>query len=135
MSGADKRVFPRFAVQMDVELETRDGRLHRGTSRNLSRGGLCLEVADAIATGEDVEVRVTLMFDDQQTSEPLELPARVVWCTPFGSTHQVGTQFRPLSPDRITYLDMFLRLLEQQSAAAVGGAADEDGHEDDPFTA
>jgi Tfp pilus assembly protein PilZ len=133
MSGADKRVFPRFACQLTVELETGAGRVHPGMSRNLSRGGICLDTVDALSPGDEVTVRVTLVFDDERTSEPLELPARVVWCTPFADAHQVGTQFRPLSQDRATYLDMFLRYLEQSATSA----ADDDGgrDDDDPFAA
>ena len=131
MSGADKRVFPRFACQLSVELETRAGGVHAGTSRNLSAGGICLETVDAVAAGEEVVVRVTLVFEDQRSSEPLELPARVVWCTPFGDSHQVGTQFRPLSKELATYLDMFLRYLEQQSSSS----DDDESDDDDPFAA
>jgi hypothetical protein len=134
MRAADKRVFPRFAVQLSAELETPAGKVHRGISRNLSRGGICLETVDALAIGQEVVVRVTLVFDADRTSEPLEIPARVVWCTSFGDAHQVGTQFRPLSQDLATYLDMFLRYLEQQAASSHD---DDDGDagssEDDPF--
>lgn len=131
-TGADKRVFPRFACELAVELVTRAGRTHPGISRNLSRGGICLETVDAVASGEEVVVRVTLVFDDERTSEPLELPARVVWCTPFGDSHQFGIQFLPLSQDRATYLDMFLRYLEQSSSS---GPGDDDEGDDDPFAA
>jgi hypothetical protein len=140
MTGADKRGSPRFAVQLTAEIVAAGGRVHRGESRNLSRTGLCLEIVEALVTGDDVVVRVTLMFDDDRSSEPLELPARVVWCTSFGDAHQVGTQFRPMTEDRATYLDMFLRYLEQQAASGPDGddgRGDEgdEGDEDDPFTA
>ena len=134
MSGADKRVFPRFACELAVELVTRAGLVLTGISRNLSRGGICLETVDPLAGGEEVMVRVTLVFADARFSEPLDLPARVVWCTSFGSAHQVGTQFRPLSPDRATYLDMFLRYLEESASSAAEDADDHDDEdEDDPF--
>jgi len=135
MTGADKRLFPRFAVQLAVALETSDGRVLTGVSRNLSRGGISLETTEPVADGGDVTVRVTLVFDEERTSEPLDLPARVVWCTPFGAdAHQVGTQFRPLSSERLTYLDMFLRYLEQQAASDRDDEPDDEG-EDDPFAA
>jgi Tfp pilus assembly protein PilZ len=134
MSGADKRVFPRFACALAVELVTPDGGIHSGVSRNLSRGGICLETVDAVSGGEEVVVRVTLVFADARSSEPLELPAQVVWCTSFGSSYQIGTQFRRLSEDRATYLDMFLRYLEQAAAAADDGN-DQDEDDDDPFAA
>ena len=134
MNGADKRVFPRFACELAVELLTPGGLIHTGVSRNLSRGGVCLETVDAVRSGEEVVVRITLVFADARASEPLELPAQVVWCTSFGSSHQVGTQFRRLSEDRATYLDMFLRYLEQ-AAAAADDAGDQNVDDDDPFGA
>lgn len=136
MTGADKRHSPRFAVRVAVELETKAGQRLAGQSRNLSRGGVCLETADMIAAGEEVTVRITLVFDEERSSEPLELPARVVWCTPFGDqAHQVGTQFHPLSSEHTTYLDMFLRYLEQQASPSEDGDGGEDEDEDDPFAA
>ena len=133
--GADKRVFPRFAVELSAELETRSGRIHRGTARNLSRGGICLEAVDPPAAGDEVVVRVMLVFDEDRTSEPLELPARVVWCTSFGDAQQVGIHFLPLSQDRATYLDMFLRYLELQASSGADGGAAGGEDEDDPFAA
>jgi Tfp pilus assembly protein PilZ len=133
MAASDQRVFPRFAVTLAVELETEDGTVHPGVSRNLSRGGVCLETEGAIPAGAEVVVRVTLVFDEDRASEPLDLPARVVWCTPFADAHQVGTQLRPLSSEQQSYLDMFLRYLEQQGAPDED--ADEDEDEDDPFAA
>jgi hypothetical protein len=132
VTGADKRVFPRFVCQLTVELQTRSGRTVTGVSRNLSRGGICLESVDPVGIGEDVAVRVTLVFDEERSSEPLDLPAQVVWCTSFGDAYQVGTQFRPLSQERAQYLDMFLRFLEQQSSSDEVGDSDDD---DDPFAA
>lgn len=134
MSAADKRVFPRFACELAVELQSPAGRVHPGVTRNLSRGGICLETVDALAIGDEVVVRVTLVFDQDRTSEPLELPARVVWCTSFGDAHQVGTQFRPMTQDRATYLDMFLRYLAQQTPPPDDGDG-EDQDESDPFGA
>lgn len=137
MSGADKRLFPRFACQLAVELEIPDGRVVTAQSKNLSHGGLCLETAEPVPAGAEVTVRVTLVFDEDSSSEPLDLPARIVWCTPFGGhAHQVGTQFRPLSSERLTYLDMFLRYLEQQAASERDSDdSREDDDEDDPFAA
>jgi hypothetical protein len=128
VSGADKRVFPRYAVEAAVELLWSEG-VARGMSRNISRGGLCCETGNRAPAGETATVRITLVFDAERTSEPLEVQARVVWCTPLGDAHQVGTQFLPLSREQQTYLDMFLRYLEEQHAT------DDQEPEDDPFAA
>jgi hypothetical protein len=135
MTGEDKRVSPRFAVHLATEIATVDGRVHPGTSRNLSRDGLCVEIGAPIPAGDGVTVRVTLVFDADRTSEPLDLPARVVWCTPFGdSSHQVGCQLLQLSSETLIDLDMFLRYLEQQAPS--DSDDDEDpGSDEDPFAA
>jgi PilZ domain len=135
VSGADKRVSARFAVELSAELEIPSGRIHRGLARNLSRGGICFETTGVLAAGDEVVVRVRLIFDEDRTSEPLELPARVVWCTPLGDAQQIGTQFLPLSQDRSTYLDMFLRYLELHASSGADGSAAGSEDEDDPFSA
>lgn len=83
-----------------------------GRSRNISRGGLCLEVGDAVAAGDLVDVRISLIFHDQHISEPLGLPARVVWCTPLGDVHQVGCKFAVLGHEETAYLDLFLSYID-----------------------
>jgi hypothetical protein len=53
------------------------------------------------------------VFDETSISEPITLPARVVWATEFDpGQHQVGVSFLALPPVQKTYLDMFLRYLE-----------------------
>lgn len=127
MSDGNQRAYPRFALQVSATLKTADGRTISGNSRNMSEGGLCLETSEGLEIGTDVEVSITLVFDEDSASEPLALPARVVWSTPFADSFQIGTQFRPLSQQQKTYLGMFLRYQEQP-------ALDEpDDSDDDPF--
>ncbi len=95
--------------------------MHRGRSDNLSRGGLCAIVAALpapIATGTEIEVDLQLVFDEATHSEPLRLPARIVWCTPVDDMHQIGVAFKPLDARRIDYLTMFLRFLDDGRKAA-----------------
>ena len=131
--SVNQRVFPRFAVKAEVELVTDDARVLRGMSKNVSKGGLCLETTSALAAGQEIDVRITLVFDAERSSEPLALPARVMWSTAIGDVHQVGTQYRQLSHEQNTYLDMFLRYLDDAAAAA--RADEEQENDDDPFAA
>jgi hypothetical protein len=128
VSGADKRVFPRFDVKAQVEIVRSGGRRVRGMSRNVSRGGVCLDAGTALDAGEDIELHITLLFDANRSSEPLALPARVMWSTAIGKTHQIGTQFRQLDKDQLTYLDLFLRYLENAD-----DGDDDHGDDEDPF--
>ena len=84
-----------------------------GRTTNVSRGGLCATMADAIVVGVDLEVDIALVFEDTQ-SEPLRLPARVVWCTVVDEAYQIGLSFRPLTADHTKYLTVFLRYLENE---------------------
>ncbi len=131
--GADEsRQYPRYALEVAVEIKTGD-RVLAGRSRNLSQGGFSGLVDDKLLPGTDVFVSLALVFDTDTFSEPLELPARVVWSTAIGDGHQLGVSFRQLSDDQQQFLDMFLRYLEEGLARArTTNEADRDI--DDPFT-
>lgn len=127
--GADNREYPRYALEAALTVEHGRQRVE-GRSRNLSRGGLCATLSAPVPVGELITVRLALLFDEGSTSEPLDVSARAVWCTPIGSSHQVGLQFAALSDEQRTYLGMFLRFLEEGRQSAPGPASG-DG---DPFS-
>lgn len=85
-----------------------------GRTRNVSRGGLCANVADAVAMGTDLDVEIVLVFDDGMQSEALRLPCRVAWCTTLDDAHQLGVAFRALDKTKVEYLTMFLDFLDDQ---------------------
>jgi hypothetical protein len=128
MSADSTRAYPRYAIEADIEVRAAGG-TGRGRTSNISRGGLCVELDRPIEPGLEVDVAVTLVFDDRGHSEPLLLPARVMWSTAIDDHFQVGCQFRGLRPRDAAFLDMFLRYLE--------GDRPEDGSApppaDDPF--
>ena len=88
------------------------GKRYEGRTHNVSRGGLCANLTDALPAGSDVEISMVLVFDDDLQSEALVLPARVAWCTTVDDTYQVGIAFRPLDAKRVEYLNLFLRYLD-----------------------
>ena len=125
MSAENTRQSPRFAVEVAVSL--RGEAQASGRTSNVSSGGLCATVDRPVRRGATIEVELTLVFQDS-VSEPLKLPARVVWVTQIGpGRHQVGVAFLALGRPQRTYLDMFLRYLQQGPAPAP------EGGEDDPF--
>jgi PilZ domain-containing protein len=105
------RQYPRYAHEAAVTIRL-PGIEHHGRTKNVSRGGLCAEFLDPIPLGSDVEIDLQLVFDDDQHSEPLRLPGRIVWCTEFDEAHQVGVMFKPLDADLAQYITMFLRYLD-----------------------
>jgi len=123
------RVHPRYAIDAAVELRHADSAAAVGTTTNISRGGLCVDLDRALATGLAVQIAITLVFDDRRQSEALELPARVMWSTQLGESYQVGCQFVGLRPRDVAYLDMFLRYL----AGSPPAEATSPDTDDDPF--
>lgn len=89
----------------------------RGRTTNVSRGGLCVAVDSAVALGLDVEVDVSLVFEDNAESEPLRLPARTAWCTAVDQSFQLGLSFRAMPANESRYLQMFLTYLAADRAA------------------
>ena len=86
-----------------------------GRTTNLSRGGLCATLAQGLPIGTAVEVDIVLVFEGDVRSEPLRLPAQIVWCTELDEGHQIGVAFRPLDADRADYLGLFIKYLDQGS--------------------
>jgi len=128
---SSQRRFPRYAIDAEVTVRGPDGlAIATGRTANLSRGGLCADVDAPLPRGEMVEVAIALVFDAGSVSEPLALPARVVWCTSLGDAHQAGLAFLAPGRDQETYLDMFIRFLEGPEDDDDGD--DGDGGEDEP---
>jgi hypothetical protein len=110
----DERQHPRYAHEAALAVRAGDKTLIGRTS-NVSRGGLCADLAEALPTGTEVEVDLQLVFDETTQSEPLSVPARVAWCTDVDEGHQIGLSFKPLPAERAELLAMFLRYLDHQS--------------------
>jgi hypothetical protein len=106
-----EREYPRYAHEAAITLHG-PGCAISGRTSNVSRGGLCATLAEPIAVGMEIEVDIQLVFEDDLQSEPLRVPARVVWCTSVDEGHQVGARFLPLDHERTEFLTMFLRFLD-----------------------
>jgi len=104
------REHPRYAHEAAVTIVAGKASVS-GHTTNLSRGGLCATLAQPIATGTEIDVDVVLVFEGDVRSEPLRLPARVVWCTEVDEGHQVGISFRPLDTQLAEYLGLFIKYL------------------------
>lgn len=107
-----ERQFPRYAIDAEITVRNRGGVIARGRTTNVSRGGLCADLDAAPTRGQSLEVSIALVFTNDSLSEPLPLPARMVWCTSLGETHHAGLSFLPLTREQTGFLDMFIRFLE-----------------------
>jgi Tfp pilus assembly protein PilZ len=112
-----EREYPRYAHEAAITLNA-PGHAISGRTSNVSRGGLCATLSEQIAVGTEIEVDIQLVFEDDLQSEPLRVPARIVWCTSVDDGHQVGVGFLPLDAERSEYLTMFLRFLHDDGDPA-----------------
>ncbi len=121
-----EREHPRYAHEAAVRCHVRGKQLD-GRTRNVSRGGVCADLTDPIAVGTDLHIDLVLVFDADTQSEPLRLPARVVWCTTVDDGYQIGLAFRPLNAEASEYLDLFLRYLDdsRDEPAPAGDSIDD----------
>jgi hypothetical protein len=115
-----ERQYPRYAHEAAVLVKV-GASSTKGRTRNMSRGGLCANVDAAIATGTDVIVEITLVFDGDMQSEPLSLPARVAWCTTVDHEFQIGVSFKPLAGERAEFLQLFLKYLGEDKGPKTKG--------------
>ena len=134
----DKRRHPRFACDLEAEVQIgARGVAARGV--DISRGGLCLSLQERLPVPSEVTVQLTLLFGSNTFSEPLSLPAKIVWCTQLAGEHQIGCMFRALTTEQAQYLDMFLRFLrgevlaDDDSAEADEASEDEKDPDAEPF--
>jgi c-di-GMP-binding flagellar brake protein YcgR len=107
----EQRQHPRYAIELDAEANF-DGQRFMGRTHDISRGGFCFHMPDALPLGAVGTVKLALVFSENSFSEQLELPATIVWCTPIGGAYQVGFKFGPLSPAMQGYLTLFIQFLE-----------------------
>jgi len=106
----DARQHPRFAVQIEATVQVPSGEPVTAITKDMSRGGCPLE----IASGTRVTLALSLVLGANAFSESFELMARVVWCTRIDQVFQVGAVFAGLDRERLGFLDMFLRFLQQE---------------------
>src|SRR5262245_10790781 len=102
-----QRRHARFSCHVDVKLQTQVGHI-AGHTVDSSRGGVCLTVDVPLPVASVLDVMLTLVLEGGGVSEPLMLPARVVWCTTLRGAHQVGCAFFELAAQETQYLEMFL---------------------------
>jgi hypothetical protein len=105
-----ERAHPRYAHEAAVTFRV-GTQTFQGRTTNVSRGGLCADLADPITVGLDIEVDMRLVFEDEKTSDALRLPGRVVWCTEVDEGCQIGIAFRPLKQELAELLALFLKYL------------------------
>jgi hypothetical protein len=119
----DKRQHPRYAVELDAEIAVGD-MVVAGRTRDISRGGFCVLADHSLPIHTSCEVKLALVFSENQFSEHLALPAHVQWCTPIKNAFQIGIKFGEIDTQNRGYLELFIKFLDS-------GEDDDDVNDDD----
>jgi hypothetical protein len=123
----DQRQHPRYAIELDAEIVVGDVKIV-GRTRDISRGGFCMQAPRALGAGSSCKVKLALVFSENQFSEHLDLVATIAWCTPVKGSFQIGCSFGKLDPQHVGYLDLFIRFLDEGRSQE---EEDEDQHDPD----
>lgn len=117
----DNRQHHRFAIELDAEIRTAE-KLVMGRTADVSQGGFCLLAGEELRIGAACEVKLALVFSDNEFSEQLALPATVVWCTRVQDAYQIGLKFGGLAPQDAGYLRLFMNFLNRAGDEPDGDA-------------
>jgi hypothetical protein len=84
-----------------------------GVTRDVSTGGVCVELDRLIADGELVDLKLFLVEDDIEAvdARALIIPARVQWSAEGDRSYAHGLRFESATPDKIAMLENALKVI------------------------
>lgn len=103
----------RYEVELAAEVDAQGEALLAAT-RNLSKGGVCLDVEQPLDEGATLGISLFLTLEgiEHADSEALLVQARVIWCTARDDGgYTAGLQFGTLSAGQTAAVESFLRRL------------------------
>jgi hypothetical protein len=102
----------RFNIRLSAELVVDTHRL-TGTTRNLSTGGVCVEIDRPIAEGKRIRVTLFIVEDDVETegARGLDLIGTVQWAAEGDRNYAIGIKFGDLNPSQTTQLNNALKAM------------------------
>jgi len=103
---------PRLDVRLSAEVIL-DGRAVTGTTRNLSTGGVCIELDRPVVEGSLLGMRLFFVEDGVETenSQTLELNGTVQWVAEADRGFAVGFRFASLTALQLQGLSQTLQAL------------------------
>ncbi|MCU1282782.1 MAG: hypothetical protein JWM53_6328 [bacterium] len=101
---------PRFNVRLSAELRIETLRL-TGTTRNLSTGGVCVEIDRPVAEGKLIRLTLFIVEDDVETegARGLDLTGTVQWVAEGDRNYAVGIKFGNLNASQTAALTNALK--------------------------
>ena len=96
---------PRYAIRLSAELRTAEFRV-TGTTRDVSAGGLCVEIDRPIAEGTTLDITLFIVEDDIEVvgGRGLDLHAAVQWVAETDRGHALGLRFVDVPPAKLAAL-------------------------------
>lgn len=114
----ERRANPRFVCELRAFVEDEEGKMVSGTSTDLSRGGVSIQVPDPMRAGDAVTLHLRLVLG-WTAADFLSLPGTIVRSEPTSEGHRIGLKLDELPADRAGRLDLLIRVLEGELDAVI----------------
>jgi hypothetical protein len=100
----------RYEIRLSAELRL-GKQLVAGVTRNLSVGGVCVEIDRPVAEGQNLQLTLFVVEDgvEAEGARGLQLAAMVQWAAEADRGWALGLKFDPLTPQQATALANALR--------------------------
>jgi c-di-GMP-binding flagellar brake protein YcgR len=112
-----RRQFQRIQIRMSAEIHLA-GNTFTGTTRDLSEGGVGIEVGKALPEGEEVTLGLFLVVDDfeEERVPPLWVKGRVAWSGELDDgRHMAGIRFEVITDAQKDWLMQVTSHLKHQT--------------------
>ncbi|HEY2747123.1 MAG TPA: PilZ domain-containing protein [Polyangia bacterium] len=109
---------PRFNIRLSAELKV-DALRITGTTRNLSTGGVCVEIDRPVPEGKLIRVTLFVVEDDVETegARGLELAGTVQWTAEGDRNYAIGIKFGNLNAQQTTQLTNALKAVGEPATS------------------
>jgi hypothetical protein len=113
--GENQRTAKRYDIRIGAELRV-EGKVITGTTRNLSTGGLCVEIDRPMAEGALVRLTLFTVEEDVETegARGLELTGNVQWVAEADRGYAIGLKFGNLTAAQSTALAKAIKAVGDQ---------------------
>jgi hypothetical protein len=110
--GVQHPRLPRYEIRLSAELRLA-GKAVSGMTKNLSMGGLCLEIDRPVPEGTTVQLTLFVVEDDVEAegAHGLDLTGSVQWIADADRGYTIGVKFSPLSANQSTALGHALKVV------------------------
>jgi hypothetical protein len=116
--GAERRVFPRFNLLVDVSFNKASdgvapgGKENLTVTRNVSSGGVCLIAYEEVKQDDILDLSIFL----PEEKEPMKIRGRVAWVKEFsigedpevGKRYDAGVEFIEVNDEKLAVLKNYL---------------------------